>query len=105
MVQQEEKHIRVMQNHDQRHENAAAFVVSYFTKGEQYSIERVSYKHCGKLGHEAANCFEIVDYPSSRNTRDRRSSQGRGWGGKEGGRSNRGRGQGGYHGKELINVA
>ena len=87
------------------HENASAFAVSHLTKRAQYSGERMSCKHCGKLGHEEANCFELSGYPAGWSTRGGHSSRGRGQNGRGGGRTNSGRGQWGYPRKEQVNAA
>jgi len=62
MVVQEENHKKVMQGREHRHENASAFAVLHLMKGAQYGGERVSYKHCGKLGHEEPNCFQLIGF-------------------------------------------
>jgi len=105
MVQQEENHKKVMQGREHKQENASAFAVPHLTKGTQYSRERMSCKHCGKLGHEEANCFELIGYSAGWSTRGGRSNRGRGWNGQGGGRTNSGIGQQGYPGKEQVNVA
>jgi len=65
----------------------------------------MSCTHCGKLGHEEANCFELIDYLDGWSTRRGRSSRGRGRNDQGGGRTNSGRGQRGYPGKEQVNAA
>jgi len=81
MVQQEENHKRVMKEQDQKTDIAAAFAVTYLGRG----IDRISCKHCGKLGHEESNCFELVGYPASWGLRGGRSGRGRGRGERGGG--------------------
>ena len=104
MVQQEENHKKVMQGREHRPENASAFAVSHFMKAGQHNGERLSCKHCGKTGHEKANCFELIGYPTGWNSRGGRSGRGRGRGSRGGGRANPGRGQRAYPGKEHVHA-
>ncbi|KAJ1691232.1 hypothetical protein LUZ63_015387 [Rhynchospora breviuscula] len=55
-VIQEERHKSVMRGRDERSE-AVGFVVQA-RKGEKPTCT-----HCGKVGHELSQCFEIVGYP------------------------------------------
>ena len=80
MVQQEENHKRVMSERDHKHENASAFAVTHYNKGGKYDGDPVSCKHCGKVGHEETNYFELVGYRADWNARGRCSSRGRGRG-------------------------
>lgn len=59
IVTQEELHKKLMVGRDDRTETAAAFAVSH---GERVQPSTAC-KHCGRFGHEEANCFEILGYP------------------------------------------
>ena len=61
MVMQEENHKRMMIQRESKSETAAAFAV-YTSKTIQIS-NRSTCKHCGKIGHEEVNYFELIGYP------------------------------------------
>ena len=86
MIQQEEHHKQVMKERDQRTDAVAAFAVTHADRRP----DRVTCKHCGKLGHEATTCFDLVGYPANWGTRGGRSGRGRGRGGRGGGRQTSG---------------
>ena len=48
-----------MSEWDHKHESVDTFVVTHYKGGG----DRVSCKHCGKLGPKEANCCEDVGYP------------------------------------------
>ena len=80
MIQQEEDHKLVMKGRDQRTEAAAGFVVTQVDRRTNW----ISCKHCGKLGHEESNCFELVGYSANWGMRGGRSGRGRGRSGRGG---------------------
>jgi len=80
MVQQEQNHKKVMHLRNSNHDSVMAFAVSHRAKIGKPGGDRVRCTHCGKIGHEESNCFELVGYPL-------------GWG-TQGGHSIRGRGRG-----------
>ncbi|KAJ1697041.1 hypothetical protein LUZ63_005553 [Rhynchospora breviuscula] len=84
-VIQEERHKSVVRGRDERSE-AVGFAVQA-RKGEKPTCT-----HCGKVGHELSQCFEIVGYPE-------------GWGrGRRGGRGGRGTGRGRGRGRAQVNA-
>jgi len=62
MAQQEENHKNVTR--DQRHEIPSTFAVTQGLK--QTHIERLMCKHCGKVGHNEAGCYELINGVSTR---------------------------------------
>ena len=88
---------------DRKHDQAMAFAVN--VKGGTCGGDKVSCTHCGKIGHEEASCFELVEYPSSWNSQGGRNGHRRERNGR-GGRSAGSRGRGTYTAKERqANVA
>jgi len=96
MIQPEENHKLVIRERDQRNEAAAAFAVTQVDR----RTDRISCKHCGKLGHEETNCFELVGYPANWGTQGGCSHKG----GRGGGRQNSGRGRGVFQTRELAHA-
>jgi len=47
------------------------------TEPQSSARDRESSTHCGKLGHEATNCFEIIGYPTGWETRSKGRACGR----------------------------
>jgi len=98
MDQQEENHKRMMRNRKSRDNVATAFAVTHHGRTSTYGLgirnpcERVSCKHCGRLGHEQSNYFEIIGHLSGWGTRGR--GRGQGGCGTCGGRSSAGGGRG-----------
>ena len=74
-----------------------AFAVN--VKGGTCGGDKVSCTHCGKLGHEEASCFQLVEYPSGWNSREGRNGHGRGRNSRDG-RSTGSRGRGTCAAKE-----
>ena len=70
-VQQEENHKKVMNGLDHKHDNAVAFGVSHLIKEGEDGRHKVSYKHCGKSGHEVSNYFKLVGYSAGWSLRGR----------------------------------
>ena len=91
MVMQEENHKNVMLQREGKTENAAAFAVN-ISKSVQAQGDRPTCKHCGKRGHEEANCFEIIGYPAGWMPRGGGHGRGRGRRGR-GGRTGSERGR------------
>ncbi|KAJ4749494.1 Retroelement pol polyprotein-like [Rhynchospora pubera] len=84
-VIQEERHKSVVRGREE-HSEAVGFAV-HVRKGEKPTCT-----HCGKVGHEISQCFEIVGYPE-------------GWGrGRRGGRGGRGTGGGRGRGRAQANA-
>ncbi|KAJ4746686.1 Retroelement pol polyprotein-like [Rhynchospora pubera] len=84
-VIQEERHKSVVRGREE-HSEAVGFAV-HVRKGEKPTCT-----HCGKVGHEISQCFEIVGYPE-------------GWGrGRRGGRGGRGTGRGRGRGRAQANA-
>ena len=54
-----------MMERDQRTKNAVVFT----TRTQQ--VEKPTCRHCGKYGHEEANCYEIIGYPPNWGSRGR----------------------------------
>ena len=75
-VQQEETHKRMMNRREARLVQAA-FATMVQPRNVQQQ-ERSSCKHCGKLGHEELNCFELIIYPANWGTRGGGGGCGRG---------------------------
>ena len=46
---------------DVKYENASAFAVTHCNKGGQFGGDRVSCKHCGKVGYEEATVSSCLD--------------------------------------------
>ena len=46
--------------HESKTETIVAFAVNT-PKVAQFQGERPTYKHCGKIIHEEANCFELIE--------------------------------------------
>ncbi|KAJ3690345.1 hypothetical protein LUZ61_019509 [Rhynchospora tenuis] len=89
MVIQEERHKNVTRGREERGDTVGFAV--HVNKADTMSKtgDKPLCSHCGKIGHEISNCFELVGYPE-------------GWGrGRRGGRGgrgpNRGRGRGRAH--------
>ena len=62
----------MMKNWENSKDSVVAFVVAYHGRaGTQPPHDRVSCTHCGKLGHEESNCFEVIGYPGGWGTRGR----------------------------------
>jgi len=81
MVSQEEAHKNVMVGRDVRNETAASFAVKHMTKAPAVG-EKISCKHCGRVGHEESKCFEIIRYPPRWGARGRGRGRSRGRGGR-----------------------
>jgi len=64
MVQQEEHYKRVIVDRDIKTENIGAFAVSHVARPSLMQGVRTSCRHCGKVGHEESNCFELIGYPA-----------------------------------------
>jgi len=64
MVQQEEHHKLVIIDCDIKTENIGAFAVSHLARANAMQGVRTSCRHCGKVGHEEANCFKLIGYPA-----------------------------------------
>jgi len=64
IVLQEENHKTVMLGREERID-AVAFVVNHVGKVQQGAGAggRITCKHCGRTGHEQANCYELIGYP------------------------------------------
>ena len=105
MVQQEEAHKKGMVAHDGAsnvRDAVSAFAVSH-SRTSHRTGAKPTCQHCGKYGHDATGCFELIGYPpgwSTRGGRDGRSSRGRD--GRGGGRAAAGRGRGAL--REVANV-
>ena len=97
MVQQKENYNKVMGVRDRKRDQVMAFVVN--VKGGTYGGDKVSCTHGRKIGYVEASCFELVKYPSGRNSRGGRNGRGRGRNGR-GGRSTGSQGCGTYAAKE-----
>ncbi|KAJ3698018.1 hypothetical protein LUZ61_001723 [Rhynchospora tenuis] len=93
MVIQEERHKTVTRGREER-SDAVGFAVQ-INKTESFQTktgEKPTCVHCGKIGHEISNCFEIIGYPE-------------GWGrGRRGGRGGRGFGRGRGRGRAQANA-
>ena len=63
IVLQEESHKKMMVQRESKPETAAAFATNV-SKTTQFQAGRPTCNHCGKTGHEEANCFELVGYPA-----------------------------------------
>ncbi|XP_020229969.1 uncharacterized protein LOC109810814 [Cajanus cajan] len=50
---------------DSKQEIVAAFHVANFNRCKGRDGPRPKCDHCGKIGHEKARCFELVDYPQN----------------------------------------
>ena len=84
MALQEKNHKLMMTNWHLKTKNVAAFVVSHIAQPSAMQGERLSRKHCGKMGDDEATCFELVRYPLRwivRGGRGRRGWSRDGWGG------------------------
>jgi len=80
-----------MISRDEHTETTAAFATSH-VKRIQASTEKGTCKHCGRLGHEEVNCFEIIGYPPGWGSRVKGRGRNRGF---RGGRTSENRGRGG----------
>ena len=58
----------------------AAYATSHITRMISMQGERMNCKHCGKIGHEEANCYELIGYPPGWGSRGVRGARGRGHG-------------------------
>ena len=94
MVQQEEHHKSVMADRDFKTEHRGAFAVNHLARLSAMQGVKPSCRHCGKTGHEEANCFELIGYPSGWSNPRRRGGRGRNRGRCGGGRGSTGRVQG-----------
>ncbi|KAJ4797516.1 Retroelement pol polyprotein-like [Rhynchospora pubera] len=95
MVVQEERHKSVARGREERGE-AVGFAVhvakSDFNSTKSGLAEKPTCSHCGKIGHEVSQCFELIGYPE-------------GWGrGRRGGRGGRGTGRGRGRGRAQANA-
>ena len=61
LVRQEESHKLLVRGREDE-TDAVAFAVGSKPTGR--GVERVSCNHCGKLGHEESQCFELIGYPA-----------------------------------------
>ena len=75
MVSQEENHKSLMFGREDKGENAAAFAVKTTGKNAQLT-EKTTCRHCGRIGHEEARCFELIGYPAGWGTRGRGRGRG-----------------------------
>ena len=91
LVQQEENHKNLMVNRDDKGDSVAAFAVSHRAKVQTTVVEKPTCKHCGRLGHEETQCYEIIGYPPGWGSRGRGRGRGRR---TRGGRGSSGRGRG-----------
>jgi len=77
----------MISDREQKSETMAMFTTSHIAQPRVMQAKRITCKHCGKIGHEEANCYELVGYPPGWNNRGGRGNRGRGRG-VNGGRRN-----------------
>jgi len=84
IIQQEDNHKAMMINQDIKQDSTAMFAVDVHGRSSTSTTEKSSCKHCGKYGHDEAECFELICYPPGWSSCGGRGGCGKGRGGRGG---------------------